>query len=245
LNPITGRFASLDPFSGVNSDPHSLHKYLYCFNNPSKLIDPSGKGIIDFLVAFAIRAFLLLMPVANFLYLTGSAGLITMIIYINWFKNDLKALRTGIDPATGEHLSSVEWHLLFVLTVADAADPFMPEGKVIKTGVRKGKSIFLRYGDDVFGWVHIRKRHISGELPGKFTSYFPVGSGQFKTSEIKTLIIEAAQKGKEIERSGDNVLVHYDLKRKRHGVEWVEVYLNKNTGNIITAYPGGKRVRNK
>ena len=40
-NPSNGRFNRVDPFSGSNSDPQSLHKYLYAHNNPVNGIDPS------------------------------------------------------------------------------------------------------------------------------------------------------------------------------------------------------------
>jgi len=38
----TGRFNRRDPFAGNNQDPQSLHKYLYCHNNPINGMDPSG-----------------------------------------------------------------------------------------------------------------------------------------------------------------------------------------------------------
>lgn len=38
----SGRFLSRDTFEGNNSDPLSLHKYLYASANPVNLIDPSG-----------------------------------------------------------------------------------------------------------------------------------------------------------------------------------------------------------
>ena len=41
-NPANGRFNRLDPYSGNNQDPQSLHKYLYCHANPFNGIDPSG-----------------------------------------------------------------------------------------------------------------------------------------------------------------------------------------------------------
>jgi len=34
MNPTTGRFLTMDSFEGVQSDPRSLHKYLYGFANP-------------------------------------------------------------------------------------------------------------------------------------------------------------------------------------------------------------------
>ena len=41
-NPNTGRFLTADSYAGNNEDPLSLHKYLYCQNNPVNKIDPSG-----------------------------------------------------------------------------------------------------------------------------------------------------------------------------------------------------------
>ena len=42
-NPWSGSFNRMDPFAGSQSDPQSLHKYLYCHNNPINAIDPSGR----------------------------------------------------------------------------------------------------------------------------------------------------------------------------------------------------------
>jgi RHS repeat-associated protein len=55
-----GRFTQLDPFSGNNSDPQSLHKYTYCHNDPVNSIDPTGRmvpigGICDVLNAIMWR----------------------------------------------------------------------------------------------------------------------------------------------------------------------------------------------
>ncbi|UCF00175.1 MAG: RHS repeat-associated core domain-containing protein [Planctomycetota bacterium] len=38
-----GRFNRTDPWAGSPQDPQSLHKYLYCHNNPVNGIDPSGR----------------------------------------------------------------------------------------------------------------------------------------------------------------------------------------------------------
>jgi len=58
-NPQTGRFASLDPFSGFNSDPRSLHKYVYAHHNPMDFIDPSGMFVMWKAVALLIIAILI------------------------------------------------------------------------------------------------------------------------------------------------------------------------------------------
>ena len=42
LNPNTGRFWTMDTYAGNHEDPLSLHKYLYCQNNPVNGVDPSG-----------------------------------------------------------------------------------------------------------------------------------------------------------------------------------------------------------
>src|SRR5262249_36018650 len=44
MNPTTGGFMPMDTFEGYNSQPLSLHKYLYCQGNPVNRIDPSGHG---------------------------------------------------------------------------------------------------------------------------------------------------------------------------------------------------------
>ena len=42
LNPGTGRFMTMDTFEGAQTDPLSLHKYLYAANNPVNGFDPTG-----------------------------------------------------------------------------------------------------------------------------------------------------------------------------------------------------------
>ena len=42
LNPNSGRFQTMDSYEGAQTDPLSLHKYLYCYADPVNGIDPSG-----------------------------------------------------------------------------------------------------------------------------------------------------------------------------------------------------------
>ncbi|HEV2804512.1 MAG TPA: RHS repeat-associated core domain-containing protein [Chthoniobacterales bacterium] len=42
MNPLTGRFWSMDSYQGKTGDPASLHKYLYCGADPINAIDPTG-----------------------------------------------------------------------------------------------------------------------------------------------------------------------------------------------------------
>jgi hypothetical protein len=64
MNPDSGRFLSLDSYAGNQSDPLSLHKYLYAGANPINLIDPSGNSFIDQVVSFAVNNILQTMAVS-------------------------------------------------------------------------------------------------------------------------------------------------------------------------------------
>jgi RHS repeat-associated protein len=44
-SPYLSRFTSYDPVAGNFENPLSLHKYLYCQNNPINFVDPSGREI--------------------------------------------------------------------------------------------------------------------------------------------------------------------------------------------------------
>jgi RHS repeat-associated protein len=54
---LSGRFNRMDPFAGSSQDPQSLHKYLYCHNNPVNTTDPTGMmTLIDLTKTIAIKA---------------------------------------------------------------------------------------------------------------------------------------------------------------------------------------------
>lgn len=84
-NPLNGLFNRTDPYSGNKQDPQSLHKYLYCHNNPINGIDPTGQfSLTSMVVSMAIGAMMnrIVMPVV--------APLISKVIssFIpDWFKS--------------------------------------------------------------------------------------------------------------------------------------------------------------
>jgi RHS repeat-associated protein len=57
-SPETGRFFSVDPFAGFQTDPVSLHRYLYARANPVSFVDPSGLQftLTSLVVSFSINA---------------------------------------------------------------------------------------------------------------------------------------------------------------------------------------------
>jgi len=65
LNPGTGRFWTRDTHPGNDQDPISLHKYLYCGNNPVNCVDPSGHENVQsslILTAISLRIATLTAP---------------------------------------------------------------------------------------------------------------------------------------------------------------------------------------
>jgi len=42
-DPVVLRFTGRDPVNGKFNEPLTLHKYLYCLNNPTNRIDPDGQ----------------------------------------------------------------------------------------------------------------------------------------------------------------------------------------------------------
>ena len=59
-DPVLMRFTSNDPVMGKAKEPLTLHKYLYCINDPVNKIDPKGKfaGFANILVANAVLSHL-------------------------------------------------------------------------------------------------------------------------------------------------------------------------------------------
>jgi RHS repeat-associated protein len=58
LNTGTGRFWSRDTTEGNNEDPMSLHKYLYCQDNPMDNVDPSGHDILSAQIGTAVHQYI-------------------------------------------------------------------------------------------------------------------------------------------------------------------------------------------
>ena len=68
-DPLNGRFNQMDTFKGDQQDPQSLHKYLYCHNDPINGIDPSGLMTLGEIITVTLTAISLTLtlgpPVLN------------------------------------------------------------------------------------------------------------------------------------------------------------------------------------
>jgi RHS repeat-associated protein len=55
-DPQLARFTSRDPVFGGYEDPMSLHRYLYCWNNPVNNVDLDGEMLIDITLSQGLSA---------------------------------------------------------------------------------------------------------------------------------------------------------------------------------------------
>jgi RHS repeat-associated protein len=53
-DPTIGRFTTMDPLAGLSSDPLTLHRYVYCRNNPVMYTDPTGEFSFSYVGQFVI-----------------------------------------------------------------------------------------------------------------------------------------------------------------------------------------------
>jgi RHS repeat-associated protein len=63
-DPRNGRFISQDSFLGHDSDPASLHKYVYGGSDPANRSDPSGRAFLDQMTATRVVAILAAATIA-------------------------------------------------------------------------------------------------------------------------------------------------------------------------------------
>jgi len=98
-NPITGRFASLDPFGGVNFDPRSLHKYYYTYNNSINDVDLSGYISAGFILTILAMMTIILYLTAKGLRYKAKAAFCNQIhldfTSLNSLKNHRIKYRNG------------------------------------------------------------------------------------------------------------------------------------------------------
>jgi RHS repeat-associated protein len=78
-DPATGRFFTMDTDEGNNQDPLSLHKYLYCADNPVNLTDPSGRDFSDLMTTMFVMANLAAMNIQN---IAGTAANLEAMLFM-------------------------------------------------------------------------------------------------------------------------------------------------------------------
>ena len=89
-NPKIGRFTSLDIEEGEISNPLDMNRYVYCRNNPTKYIDPSGESIVIAGVTISAATVLKLLGVS-------ALSVAASKVYIEKFKTAIALGKTIYD----------------------------------------------------------------------------------------------------------------------------------------------------
>jgi RHS repeat-associated protein len=84
-SPNNGRFNQRDEFEGSNSDPQSLHKYLFTYCDPINGKDPSGLDLVEEIAVEAIQTILFVMNVLSVV------------------ENSVQAIQYGLDAVSYFH----------------------------------------------------------------------------------------------------------------------------------------------
>ena len=84
-----GLFNRIDPYSGNQSYPQSLHKYAYCHNDPVNNIDPSGEmNIPEINITVAIQSVLFTINLFSAVYHARGIAVSFQALYNRWAVGD-------------------------------------------------------------------------------------------------------------------------------------------------------------
>ena len=167
-DPGRGRFTTMDPVAAVPTEPRSLHRYAYGFNDPVNRRDPSGEfGLAEAMISVSISGILAQLPQP------GVAGADIPILHIdatsvaghhdpmNWYPNISGIVdgAIGITRANYQqyNVKILAWHNVNAMTsVAQAGGP-TPRSVEGRVKVKVMEVVPYAYDTasdcDVEGWV--------------------------------------------------------------------------------------------
>jgi len=115
MNANLGRFHTMDTYEGNKDEPQTLHKYIYCQNNPINMTDPSGLKSYLYLLGQDSTG-LPLRQAAG--YLSGQLALTSadkvVILNISGFNDFNKALKENTDIAELNYIGHGGPGILFI-----------------------------------------------------------------------------------------------------------------------------------
>jgi RHS repeat-associated protein len=89
----SGRFGRMDTYEGKQSDPLTLHKYIYAHNNPTNLFDPTGfSADFAFGGGLALRAVIENILLATLFATVGTIAVVTGVMAIEKAKDAVLAI---------------------------------------------------------------------------------------------------------------------------------------------------------
>ena len=98
-DPSIGRFTSYDIEEGNISNPQDMNRYVYCRNNPTKYVDPSGESVV--IAGMVLSGELLALLGTGFMIL----GYLASKVFVDAFTSAVnmgKSIRDSIIYAKGK-----------------------------------------------------------------------------------------------------------------------------------------------
>jgi RHS repeat-associated protein len=165
--PSLGRLLTRDADEGVPFDPPTLHKYVYCADNPVNRIDPSGNDFVDVMASMYVQAQL---ATATFFATHGALADTAILVGAISAYNSAQLLSTGIDPDTGEPAT--------VLAAAFGIMDFLPAGEFITKPLGKSaKKLYRAAAVNIWDSLSKVKRTIEDQvhhrIPLEWAHLFP------------------------------------------------------------------------
>jgi len=206
LNTGTGRFWTRDSWEGNQSDPLSLHKYMYCHADPVNLIDPSG---------FLVSAPEATLATATATKISGTAIFVVLAVYAgyvvyetaesayaqNEYKKTAKQLGVDVEPALS--LNALRWGGHDPCASQRKRDPgwvYFAHGT--STGAWKGSSIlpsgsgdfgtgFYTFKADVAGLLWAAERATKTAKSGESRGFPFILVVRIKEAELENMVMAA------------------------------------------------------
>jgi RHS repeat-associated protein len=114
MNPLTGRFWSMDSHAGSQADPVSLHKYLYANADPANQTDPTGKwSLSEVALATYVRVQVAAMTYpAAFTTLRAAVAVVNVVAFVT-NPEFREAVIAGFGPAAAGEIFAEDAYLLY------------------------------------------------------------------------------------------------------------------------------------
>jgi hypothetical protein len=150
-HPDAGRFWTMDKYTGNQSDPLSLHKYLYCRNDPANAVDPSGNESL-----LSVQASVQILSYVGSQYLHASSAALNHIRTRYDTKNSFAELSYGVDIMCAA-VDAVQ-DTSAILGIAQGASYFLTRGapyvaKILKAAMRESFPNWTFIHNTYLKWV--------------------------------------------------------------------------------------------
>ncbi len=227
FEPQTGRFLSQDPLLGDLATPQTLHRFVYCSNNPLRFTDPTGSRIVGYEPGSAAGQDI--GPLAseaawNRAVLTGNEPDLVAVL-------DDTMMYVGFVPVL-DTVADV-WFTYRAYQEGDRAGVAIGLGCIIVPGasgsyIRGGKAV-VKYFDDAAGWFpesgyRQRLKDLTGIDPGDAFDAHHVFPRQF-TSDFRRLGIDVNDP---VHLTWMEHRAHLNLHASGYNLKWKDFLTNAN-----------------